>query len=186
MVYAQWKGQNPNCKLLVCVHFTSVAWPSCLQGLGDQASTQKSVLPLLNGMCSNSLKGPEHHVFVCAGTFQGQSIWSLYMGILCLPCFPLTFLYSFQECIWPPTVCIWDTEMNAIGYNSQLIGKRDIDTDHYNTVWCMLYEGKYLLLWEDTGGSSDIVWDTGMGAGHQMPVKISCKKWSVNWVLKYV
>ena len=35
-------------------------------------------------------------------------------------------------------------------------------------------------------GSSDRAWDAGMGVGHQMSGKMSCKKWSVNWVLKYV
>lgn len=27
-------------------------------------------------------------------------------------------------------------------------------------------------------GSSDRAWDTGMGEGHQMSGKMSCKKWS--------
>lgn len=44
--------------------------------------------------------------------------------------------------------------------------------DHYNTVGCMLYERKFLLLWENTGGSPDVVWDSGMGTGHQMSVMV--------------
>lgn len=39
--------------------------------------------------------------------------------------------------------------------------------DHYNTVGCMLYERKFLLLWENTGGSPDVVW--GFWNGDRSP-----------------
>lgn len=45
------KGHYPNSKSLARVHFTSVAWASCLQGLGDQASPQTPVLWTFSGMC---------------------------------------------------------------------------------------------------------------------------------------
>lgn len=69
------KGQNPSHKLPLCVSCLAL---QCLQGLGDRARPQKSVLPPLNRIGSNSLKGPEHRASVCRHVSGARRVVSLH------------------------------------------------------------------------------------------------------------